>query len=103
MRPHCSASGWRYAASLPARVVRFYVDGFRSMTVGRYLWAMIILKVVLLMLVFKLIFFPDLLQRDYDTDEQRARAVRTDMLRKSPSGHATMYDINPNTNLNQLL
>ena len=28
----------------PADIFRFYVDGFRSMTLGRTLWAIILLK-----------------------------------------------------------
>lgn len=65
--------------SIPARIARFYIEGFRSMTVGRKLWALIIIKVALLMLVFKLFFFPDLLQEWYSTDAQRAQAVRTSL------------------------
>lgn len=65
--------------TLMGRVVDLYVDGFRNMTVGRTLWVLIILKIVLLMFVFKLIFFPDLLQRDYDTDADRAQAVRSSL------------------------
>lgn len=62
------------------RVYRFYRDGFRQMTVGRQLWLMIILKVAILMLVFKLFFFPNLLDRDYDTDAERSQAVRTSLV-----------------------
>lgn len=60
-----------------SRVWDMYADGFRNMTVGRYLWAIILAKLVVLFLVFRLFFFPDLLARDYDTDEERAQAVRT--------------------------
>lgn len=61
------------------RVADLYIDGFRSMTVGRSLWVLIILKLILLFAVFKLLFFPDLLQRDYDTDADRAQAVRNSL------------------------
>lgn len=62
------------------RVYRFYRDGFRSMTVGRYLWLMIIIKLFILFFIFKLFFFPDLLKRDYDNDADRARAVRSALI-----------------------
>lgn len=62
------------------RVYRFYRDGFRSMTVGRYLWLMIIIKLFILFFVFKLFFFPDLLKRDYDNDADRAQAVRSALI-----------------------
>ncbi len=60
-------------------VVDFYVDGFKSMTVGKKLWAIILIKVIILFFVFKLFFFPNLLQENYDTDEARARAVATEL------------------------
>lgn len=74
----------------PVRVWRFYRDGFRQMTVGRYLWAMIIIKLFFIFAVMKLFFFPDILSRDYDTDEERSKAVRGSMLapeRVSTSDH----------------
>lgn len=71
--------------SVPAgfwkKVKDLYVDGFRNMTVGRYLWAIILFKLLILFLVFKLFFFPDLLQRNYNTDEERADAVRSNLIR----------------------
>lgn len=63
-------------------VVRFYVDGFRSMTLGRTLWVMILLKLLILFFVFRLLFFPDVLARDYDDDAQRAQAVRTSLINR---------------------
>lgn len=71
------------AAGLPRRVVRFYVDGFRSMTVGRSLWVLIIIKVAILFLVFKLFFFRDELATRYDTDTERADAVRQELVKRS--------------------
>lgn len=66
--------------ALAVRIWRFYADGFRSMTIGRYLWAIILIKLALLFLVFRLFFFPDILERDYTTDEDRAQAVRTNLI-----------------------
>lgn len=43
---------------LPVRVWRFYADGFRSMTIGRYLWAIILIKLFILFAVMRLFFFP---------------------------------------------
>lgn len=60
----------------PGRVWRFYADGFRSMTIGRKLWTIIIIKLIVIFGILKLFFFPDLLATSYDTDEQRADAVR---------------------------
>lgn len=62
-----------------------YVDGFRQMTIGKTLWALILLKLLVLFLVVKLFFFPDVLKRDYSTDEERAAAVRHHL--SSPAAH----------------
>ena len=69
--------------SLPARILRFYIEGFRS--IGRKLWALIIIKLAFIFLIMKLFFFPDILSRDYDTDAERADAVRESMLRRGAS------------------
>ena len=41
------------------KVFRFYVDGFRSMTVGKTLWAIILVKLFIMFAVLKVFFFPD--------------------------------------------
>lgn len=64
-------------------VWRFYVDGFRGMTVGKSLWILIIVKIAVLFLVFKLLFFPDVLKRDYPDDTSRAKAVRSSLTHSS--------------------
>lgn len=62
------------------RAVDFYVDGFRNMTVGRKLWLLILIKLFIFFAVLKLFFFPDVLQRHYDTDSERADAVRESLI-----------------------
>lgn len=66
----------------PGKVARFYIDGFKSMTVGKKLWLLILIKVFILFFVFKLFFFPDILSRDYDNDADRADAVRSSLLNR---------------------
>ncbi len=45
------------------------------MTVGKKLWAIIILKLIILFLVLKLFFFPDFLKTNFRTDEERSNHV----------------------------
>ena len=61
------------------KIFDFYVDGFKDMTVGKKLWAIIFIKVIILFFVFKLFFFPNLLKENYDNDDDRARAVATEL------------------------
>lgn len=69
-------------ATTAKKIWSLYYDGFRSMTVGKTLWAIIILKVFIFFVVLKLFFFPNLLERDFDNDEDRANHVRNELLRK---------------------
>lgn len=48
--------------NLFSRVFRFYRDGFASMTIGKSLWLIIIIKVAIMFLVLKLFFFPNFLK-----------------------------------------
>lgn len=58
-------------------IYRFYADGFRSMTIGRKLWLIIGIKLFVFFVILKLFFFPDILSRDFDNDEERAQHVRS--------------------------
>ena len=50
-------------------VVRFYADGFRTMTWGRTLWLLILLKLFVIFGILKLFFFPDFLRSKAGGDE----------------------------------
>lgn len=65
-------------------ILDFYIQGFRSMTVGRQLWALIIIKLLFIFLVLRLMLMPDLLERDYPDDPSRAAAVRSDLISRTP-------------------
>ena len=54
---------------------RFYRDGFRSMTVGRTLWKIILIKLFVMFAILKLFFFQDYLGSNFTTDEERAAHV----------------------------
>ena len=64
------------------RIIRFYVEGFKSMTVGKTLWALIILKLFIMFAILKLFFFPNLLSSNYDNDDDRAQNVRNELIKK---------------------
>lgn len=71
------------SAPWPVRVIRFYIDGFRQMTVGRSLWLLIIIKLIIIFGVLKLFFFPDILESRYDSDAERSEAVRSSLIDRS--------------------
>ena len=57
------------------KIYHFYNDGFRNMTVGRSLWIIIAVKLVVMFGVLKLFFFPDLLATRFDNDDDRSDFV----------------------------
>ena len=59
-----------------ARAVDLYVDGFRSMTVGKTLWIIIGIKIFIFFVIIKILFFPNFLSSKSDTDEGKAQYVR---------------------------
>lgn len=44
---------------LLSRTFHLYYDGFRTMTLGKTLWTIILIKLAIIFLVLKLFFFPD--------------------------------------------
>ena len=61
--------------SIPLKIWRFYMEGFRNMTLGKTLWAIILIKLFIMFFILRLFFFPNILQQKYDTDEERANHV----------------------------
>ena len=52
-----------------SKVFHLYYDGFRSMTLGKTLWVIILIKLFIIFVVLKLFFFPDFLKQHADGDE----------------------------------
>ena len=73
----CSAQG-----NILSRIWRFYYEGFRSMTVGRVLWAIILIKLFIIFAILRVFFFQPTLT---GTDEEKAEKVRENIIRPTPS------------------
>jgi len=61
--------------SLIHRIFYFYYDGFRSMTVGKKLWVIILIKLFIIFIILKIFFFPDLLKKNFSSDKERGEYV----------------------------
>ena len=53
------------------------------MTVGRTLWVVIIIKLVVMFGILRLFFFPDLLNSKFKTDAQRGDYVIEELISKT--------------------
>jgi Na+/H+ antiporter NhaD/arsenite permease-like protein len=56
-------------------IFRFYLDGFKSMTYGKTLWIIILIKLFIIFAVLKLFFFPDFLKKNFSSDDERSDYV----------------------------
>ena len=56
--------------SLLYRAYDLYYDGFRHMTLGRTLWAVILVKLVIIFLVLKIFFFPNFIGQHAEEGEE---------------------------------
>ena len=58
------------------RIVKFYMDGFRRMTLGRTLWCIILLKLFIMFAVLKAFFFPAYLQ---GSEQEKVQTVSSEL------------------------
>ena len=57
------------------KLFSFYYEGFRRMTWGRKLWGIILIKLFIMFAILRIFFFPDILERDFESDEERSNHV----------------------------
>ncbi len=65
------------------KIFHLYYDGFRSMTVGKRLWIIILIKLFIIFAVFRLFFFHDFLKSNFKTDQQRSNYVIEQLIKPS--------------------
>lgn len=57
------------------KIFNFYYTGFKEMTVGKQLWIIILIKLFIMFAILKLLFFPDFLKSNFDSDQDRSDYV----------------------------
>ena len=65
-------------------IIRFYYDGFKGMTIGKSLWMIIIIKLIIIFAIFRLFFFPDFLDSRFEGNSQKADYVTEELINKLP-------------------
>jgi hypothetical protein len=64
---------------LPVRIYRFYLEGFKSMTLGKTLWIIILLKLFIMFAILKVFFFPKFLNQ-FDSDTAKEEYVSQELI-----------------------
>jgi len=55
------------------RIVKFYIDGFKSLEkLGIRLWVVILVKLFIMFAILKIFFFQDFLDNKFDTDQEKS-------------------------------
>jgi len=54
------------------KIYAFYREGFGNMKLGKKLWLLVAIKLLILFGVIKYLFFPDVLHERFSTDRQRS-------------------------------
>ncbi|MBQ7180161.1 MAG: DUF4492 domain-containing protein [Bacteroidaceae bacterium] len=65
-------------------IFHFYLDGFRQMTLGRTLWALILLKLFIMFAILRLFFFRPAMRGMTDEQKQQHVARQLESPQKGP-------------------
>lgn len=68
--------------SIPIRIFRFYLEGFKQMKLGKTLWLIILVKLFIMFFVLRLFFFPRVLNK-YDTKEEKQEHVSNELIERA--------------------
>ena len=66
-----------------SKIWDLYVDGFRSMTIGKTLWMLILIKLFIIFCILRVFFFPNFLNTVTDDDAQKDDYVSTQIISRS--------------------
>lgn len=65
------------------RVYRFYVNGFKRMTWGRTMWAIIGIKLFIMFAILKAFLFPNFLKKQGASVDERTEYVSSEYERRA--------------------
>ena len=72
--------------NLVTGIWQFYVEGFRSMTLGRTLWLIIAIKLFIMFFILRLFFFPNSLNKAAVGSDKEEYVSRELILRAQENG-----------------
>jgi hypothetical protein len=68
---------------IPERILLFYYEGFRSMTWGRKLWIIIIIKLFIMFAILRIFFFQDYLGSRFDSNQEKSNYVMDELIKRN--------------------
>ncbi len=64
------------------KIITFYSDGFKSMTVGKTLWVLVMVKLFIMFAILKAFFFPNILNTKFKSAQDKGNYVGTELVTK---------------------
>ncbi|WP_029904537.1 DUF4492 domain-containing protein [Prevotella sp. 10(H)] len=58
-------------------------DGFKSMTLGKTLWTIVIIKLIIMFLILRPFFFPNFLNSKFDDSQSKSDYVSEELVKTS--------------------
>jgi hypothetical protein len=68
--------------SVLRKIYLFYYEGFCQMTVGKTLWIIILIKLFIIFVLFRILFFPDYLNTKFKSDQDKSDYVIEQLITK---------------------
>ncbi|MDR1983781.1 MAG: DUF4492 domain-containing protein [Prevotellaceae bacterium] len=68
--------------SIFKRIIDFYLEGFRNMTIGKTLWLIILVKLFIMFFILKIFFFPSYLGK-FEKPVEKQEYVLNELIQRA--------------------
>ncbi len=68
--------------NLLRRIWLFYKEGFLSMTLGKRLWTIILIKLFIFFVILRLLFFPNFLNTKFNNKQEKSDYVGRELIQR---------------------
>jgi hypothetical protein len=63
-------------------IASLYIDGFKNMKMGKKLWLLIIIKLIIMFGILKVFIFDETLNTKFQTDEEKSEFVIRNLIKE---------------------
>lgn len=64
------------------KIVKFYIDGFKNMKLGRTLWLIIAIKLFVMIFILKVFFFNNTLDTKFNNDKDKINFIYKNIVKE---------------------
>ncbi|ABS51284.1 MULTISPECIES: DUF4492 domain-containing protein [Campylobacter] len=63
------------------QILKFYIGGFRNMKLGKTLWLIVLIKIAVIILIFKMLFFNETINTKFDSKNEKINFVYENLIK----------------------